>query len=71
MESLTLNRAKVRTFTIQSAEILHHPRKCRFGDAAAQHATHAERQLWADSVEKHRVAGAESGVLKRARAPFL
>ena len=30
-----------------------------------------EGRLLADSVEKHRVAGAESGVLKRARAPFL
>jgi hypothetical protein len=30
-----------------------------------------ENQFMADSVEKHRVAGAESGVLKRARAPFL
>ena len=29
------------------------------------------REFLADSVEKHRVAGAESGVLKRARAPFL
>ena len=30
-----------------------------------------ETQLFADSVEKQRVAGAESVVLTRARAPFL
>ena len=31
----------------------------------------SERQVRADSVEKQRVAGAESGAGLRARAPFL
>ena len=43
----------------------------RFRAAAPRQAKCAESPQWADSVEKHRVAGPESGVLKRARAPFL
>jgi len=36
-----------------------------------QDATTLQSLLSADSVEKPRVAGAESGVLNRRRAPFL